>query len=58
MTICSNINYYYRQTAQSNFIKKSTEITAAIAFYTFHTAKYAILVPVSSPPSLLQPPQL
>lgn len=47
MNVCRNLNYYYQQTAQSNFVKKSTTITAALAFYTFHNIKYAALVPAA-----------
>lgn len=44
MNICSNINYYYRQTVESNVIKKSTEITAAIAFYAFQGLKHTVMM--------------
>lgn len=47
MNVCRNLNYYYQQTAQSNFVKKSITITAALAFYTFHNIKYAALVPAA-----------
>lgn len=61
MKILSNINYYYHEIVTSNIIKKSTELTAAVAFYTFHSIKTIVALPASpicSLPDLIFSPVL
>lgn len=61
MKILSNINYYYHEIVRSNIIKKSTELTAAVAFYTFHSIKTIVALPASpicSLPDLIFSPVL
>lgn len=52
MKIFSDINYYYHEIVRSNVIKKSTELTAAVAFYIFHSIKTIVALPASPISSL------
>lgn len=41
------IRHHYQQAVESVVIEKSTQVITAIAFHTFHTLKYAALVPAA-----------